>query len=85
MTDTPTLHDKVSAIFRKVFDAQSLTLRDETTAADIDGWDSLAQINLVVAAEEAFALRFTTAEIRGLRNVGDFKALIGAKLQVQGR
>lgn len=86
MTDAQkALHDKVAAIFRKVFDAEALTLRDEMTAADIDGWDSLAQINLVVAAEEAFVVRFSTAEIRALRNVGDFKALIEAKLLEPGR
>lgn len=79
MTDS--LHVRVEAVFRKVFDSESLTVRDETTAADIEGWDSLAQVGLVVAAEEDFGVRFSTPEIRALKNVGDFKALIARKLE----
>lgn len=78
------LHDRVRSVFRKVFDSDSLEIRDEMTASDIDGWDSLAQINLVVGAEEVFSVRFQTAEIRDLRNVGDFKALIAKKLEAAG-
>lgn len=74
------LHDGLQAVFRQVFDDESLTVRDETTAADVDGWDSLAQINLVVGAEGRFGVRFQTAEIRALKNVGEFKRLIAAKL-----
>ena len=74
------LHDKLTEVFRSVFGAPALKIADETTAADVDGWDSLAQINLVVGAGEAFAIRFTTTEIRALKNVGGFKKLIASKL-----
>jgi acyl carrier protein len=74
------LHRKLEGIFRTVFDRQDLTITDETTADDVDGWDSLAQINLVVGAEDAFSVRFQTAEIKALQNVGQFKRLIAAKL-----
>jgi len=78
---TPTeLHDRLQDIFRQVFDSDALEIRDETAAHDIEGWDSLAQINIVVGAEDRFGVRFQTSEIRGLKNVGDFKRLIAAKL-----
>lgn len=78
--DQETLHRKLETVFRAVFDRDDLALEDAMTADDIDGWDSLAQINLVVGAESAFQVRFQTAEIRALKNVGEFKSLIGAKL-----
>jgi len=78
--DPRQLHDGLQDVFRSVFDAETLEIRDETTSADVEGWDSLAQINLVVGAEERFGVRFQTAEIRGLKNVGEFKRLIAAKL-----
>ena len=78
--ETEILHQKLERIFQSVFDRADLTLKDEMTAADVDGWDSLAQINLVVGVENAFAVRFQTAEIKALKNVGQFKLLIAGKL-----
>jgi acyl carrier protein len=74
------LHSRLQDIFRQVFDSEALEIRDETAASDIEGWDSLAQINIVVGAEDRFGVRFQTAEIRALKNVGDFKRLIAGKL-----
>ena len=74
------LHKNLERIFQSVFDRQDLAIKDEMNAADIDGWDSLAQINLVVGAEDAFKIRFQTAEIKALKNVGEFKRLIAGKL-----
>ena len=78
--DPQQLHDRLQDVFRTVFDQDDLVVDDETTAADIDGWDSLAQINLIVGAEDVFKVRFQTAEIRSLKNVGEFKTLIEKKL-----
>ena len=78
--DPKKLHDRVQAIFRNVFDDPKLVIKDETAAKHIRDWDSLAQINLVASAEEAFKVRFQTAEIRSLKNVGEFKQLISRKL-----
>lgn len=78
--DQQQLHSTLEEVFRTVFDRDDLTITDETTAADVDGWDSLAQINIVVGAEDAFKVRFSTAEIKGLKNVGGFKRLIADKL-----
>ena len=74
------LHQKLELIFRAVFDREDLSISDEMTAADVDGWDSLAQINLIVGAEDAFKVRFQTAEIKALKDVGQFKRLIAGKL-----
>ena len=78
--DQEPIHRKLEEIFKSVFDRPELAINDEMTADDVEGWDSLAQINLVVGAEDAFAVRFQTAEIKALKNVGQFKRLIADKL-----
>ncbi|MDR1891980.1 MAG: acyl carrier protein [Oscillospiraceae bacterium] len=71
---------KLQEVFRDVFDDGDIELRDNMTAADIEDWDSLAHIQLIVAAEKAFGVKFFTAEVSRLKNVGDFIALIENKL-----
>jgi acyl carrier protein len=66
-------------IFQDVLDDDSLAIDATTTAQDVDGWDSLAHIRLVVSIEKAFSLRFSAAEISELQNVGDMAALIVKK------
>ena len=63
-------------IFRDVFDDDELVVEAKTTANDIDGWDSLTHIRLVISIEKAFDLRFTAAEISDLENVGEMAELI---------
>ena len=67
---------KLLPIFQNVFDDDSLVLYESTNASDIDGWDSLAQIRLIVAIEKLFKVRFSAAEIVKLQNVGDMIKLI---------
>ncbi|HKQ96746.1 MAG TPA: acyl carrier protein [Candidatus Polarisedimenticolia bacterium] len=71
-------------VFRTVFDDDAIVLRDEMTSADIDGWDSLMHINLMVAVERRFRVKFATAEIAALKgdgqNVGTFLRLVSTKL-----
>jgi len=80
--------NQLQDIFRDVFDDDELEISRETTAADVDGWDSLMHINLIIAIEKAFGLKFATAEISDLkedgRNVGDFADLVQRKLQGGG-
>ena len=71
--------DKLQKIFRDVFDDKKLQIGRETTAADIEDWDSLAQINLVAEIESVFKLKFDIAEIIALQNVGDIIDLIDKK------
>lgn len=69
----------LTEVFRDVFDDDSIAPRDSMTAADVDGWDSLSHIRLVVSVEEKLGLRFSTIEINDLKNVGDFVELISRK------
>ena len=70
---------KAQAIFRQVLGSPNLILTNDLTAPDVEGWDSISHINLVVAVENAFAIRLTTAEVQGLNNVGDLIAIIVKK------
>jgi acyl carrier protein len=78
------LRDQLQQVFHNVFGDESLVLTDAMTAADVDGWDSLANVNLVIAIERHFKVRFATAEISGLKrdgqNVGSLLNLIQTKL-----
>jgi len=67
-------------IFRDIFDDPALVISDATTADDIEEWDSLNHINLVVAAQQRFGVKFKTAEIEELKNVGELVHLIGRRL-----
>jgi len=71
--------EALQIVFRDVFDRPDLVIGAETDAADIEGWDSLMHINLIVAIEERFGIAFTTAEIGSFSCVGDVVALIQAK------
>lgn len=73
------LAPRLTAVFQDVFDTDSLALRRDMTAADIDEWDSLTHINLIVAVEKEFRIRFTTPEIANLQNVGELMDLIARK------
>ncbi|MBS7457369.1 acyl carrier protein [Coralloluteibacterium stylophorae] len=67
-------------IFRDVLDDDAIELTRATQAGDIDGWDSQAHVSLIVAAEMRFGVRFRTAELDGLHDVGAFADLIHQKL-----
>lgn len=67
---------KLNPIFRDVFDDDGLVINENTAADDVDGWDSLAQIRLIVSIEKHFKLRFSAAEISELHNVGEMAQLI---------
>lgn len=61
---------KLNEIFRDYFDDETITLTDATTADDIEDWDSLEHINLIVAVEKAFGMKFTMGEVTTMKNVG---------------
>lgn len=64
------VYTELNGVFQDVFDDESITVNDETTANDIEDWDSLEHINLVVAIEKQFGIKLTMEEVNGLTNVG---------------
>ena len=67
-----------------MFDDESIVIHDAMTAAEVDEWDSLNHINLVLAVERGFEVRFMTSEIGNLANVGEFIDLLKGKLAARG-
>ena len=79
MITTDDLYVRLNDIFRDVFDDHSIIVREDMTADDVENWDSLTHINLIVAIEKKFKIRFTTGEVSGLKNVGELIQLISKK------
>ena len=75
--DKQEIFDSVQQIFRDNFDDEELIITRETCADDIEDWDSLEHINLIVAVEKKFGMKFSMEDVRGLKNVGDLLDLIG--------
>ena len=63
--------EKVNEIFREVFKNDDIVVNDETTAADVPGWDSLTHLSLVDEIEMEFQIRFMLSEVQGSKNVGE--------------
>lgn len=68
--------ERLNEVFREVFDNEELNVTAATTAKDIEGWDSLMHVTLIINVEKAFGLRFAASEIAGLKNVGELIHLI---------
>lgn len=68
--------EKLEEIFADVFDDDTIELTDDTTADDIEDWDSLEQINLVVAIEKEFSIKFNMGEVSKMKNVGEMVDII---------
>lgn len=62
---------QVQDIFRDILDDEVIVLEDSTTANDVEGWDSLTHIQLIVAIEKQFKIKFTSKEILSWRNIGE--------------
>jgi acyl carrier protein len=65
----------LTSVFREVFDDDELVLRPDLTANDVDGWDSLAHIRLILSVQKKFGVKFSPVEMNRLKNVGDLIAL----------
>ena len=70
------IFEQLNEVFRDVFDDESITVDDSTTADDIEDWDSLEHINLVAAVEQQFGVKFNMGQIVTLKNVGEMADLI---------
>lgn len=79
MTTRKEVYDRLTAIFRDVFEDETLVAEPELTAEDVDGWDSLANLRLMLTVQKVFDVKFTAHEITSLGNVGELAALVKAK------
>ena len=77
--DEPEIYARLSEIFHDLFDDDSIAVTPELSAKDVDGWDSLTHIRLILTIEKAFKIKFTTSEIGKLENVGELVTLIKAR------
>tara|TARA_B110000027_G_C16119081_1_gene301788 strand:+ start:3413 stop:3652 length:240 start_codon:yes stop_codon:yes gene_type:complete len=71
---------QVEEIFRDQLDDESIKLTTETTTEDVDDWDSLTHIMLVVAIEKHFKIKFTSNEVLSWKNIGEMIECIQIKL-----
>lgn len=70
------IYGRLNEVFRDFFDDEDIDLDEETTADDIDDWDSLNHITLMAAVEDEFGIRFTMGEVSGMKNVGEMAEII---------
>ncbi len=70
------IFEKLNNVFRDVFDDDTITVSDNTTASDIDGWDSLMHITLISAVEDEFDIKFDMKSVVAMKNVGDMADII---------
>lgn len=75
------IFDRLNKVFRDFFDDEEIELEEETTAEDIDDWDSLNHITLMAAVEDEFGIRLSMGEVSGLKNVGELARAIEKKIQ----
>lgn len=72
--------EELQDIFRDIFDDEDIVITKETTSEDIDDWDSLTHMQLILEIEKHYNIKFTTAEIKKAANVGEFIQIIEGKL-----
>jgi acyl carrier protein len=75
------LRFEVQRIFREILNQPNLAIQDAFTANDVAGWDSISHMDLLVALENWFRIKFTTAEISRLKDIGDLLSLIRQKVR----
>ena len=74
------IYDRLNEVFHNVFFDDEIQVGPTTSAHDIEGWDSVAHVNLMVAVETEFGIQFTTAEQESMQTVGDMAAIIAKKM-----
>ena len=73
--------EKLTVVFRNVFNSENIVLRDDMTADDVDNWDSLTHMAMISEVEKCFSIKFKLKELNKLRQVGDLIATIESKRQ----
>lgn len=72
--------DELKGVILKQLNLDEFEINDETIAPDVPGWDSLSHVNIIVAVEEHFKVKFKSMEVLKLKNVGDLQKLVDLKL-----
>ena len=70
------IFERLNKVFREVFDEDDIIVNENTTSEDIEDWDSLEHINLVSAVEQEFDIKFSMAQVVGMKNVGEMADVI---------
>lgn len=70
------IYERLNEVFRDVFDDEEITVNADTTADDIEDWDSLEHINLIAAVEQEFGMKFTMGQVVSMKNVGEMVSII---------
>jgi acyl carrier protein len=71
--------ERLNRVFQQVFDDDDLQINRQTSAKDVEGWDSLMHVTLIVNVEKAFHVKFSSSEVASLKDVGDLLDLIDAR------
>jgi acyl carrier protein len=74
------IYKRLTNVLHEVFDDDDIVARPELAASDVEGWDSLKHIRLIVSVEKAFQIRFSASEVSNLKNVGGLASLIQSKV-----
>lgn len=74
------LYAKLTDVFREVFGDDDMVLQSDLTADQVEGWDSIKMVTIIVAVEEKFGVRLRSREVDQLKNVGDLATLLQGKL-----
>lgn len=70
------VYERLNYVFQEVFDDESISVEDETTADDVEGWDSYEHINLINAVEDEFEIKIPMGKVVTMKNVGEFVDII---------
>ena len=79
MIDQDAIYVELKPIFSDVFERDNIVLRPDLNAHDVEGWDSMKQIELLLALEQRFAMKFTSKEVDLMRNLGDISTIVAAR------
>ncbi len=74
------IFEGLNKVFRDVFDDEDIIVTAETTSEDIEDWDSLEHINLIVAVEKKFGMKFSMGEVTTMKNVGEMAEIIKSRI-----
>ena len=76
--------DQLQSVFRDVFEDDELTINRLTSADNVEGWDSLMHVSLMINVERVFGVKFSTTQVASLKNVGELMDLIESRRAAKG-